>query len=72
MNYGCCREGDELLVRFHHKSWQAKKELHVSQSVLKMTDLLRDHYREMLDQAEADRFLQKNQKPKVYYSSSNW
>ena len=72
LSYGCCSEGDEFLVRFHHKRWRAKQELRVSRSVLEMTDLLWNHYQDMLDQAEADSFLQEDPNATVCYCSSNW
>ncbi len=57
VSYGCFSEGDEFLTRFHHKRWQNKPELCVSRKVFEMTDMLWDHYQNILEQQEAECFL---------------
>jgi len=72
LSYGRCSEGDEFLVRFHHNKWWKKPEFRVSRKVFEMTDMLWDHYQDMLDQAEVDSFLDANPDATVCYCSSNW
>ncbi len=72
ISYGCCSEGDEFLVRFHHKRKWSKPELRVSRNVFEMTDMLWDHYQDMLELQETNGCPISDPRTTVCYCSSNW
>jgi inhibitor of KinA sporulation pathway (predicted exonuclease) len=58
LSYGYCSEGDEFFVRFHHKRNRTQADVQVSRSTFEMTDLLWDHYQDMIEQTESSIYIE--------------
>ena len=70
VSYGCCSEGDEFLVRFHHKRRRAARGMYIRRSAYEMTDLLWEHYQDMLEQEETGYV--SDRAAALCYCSANW